>query len=519
MEFNTQQSAGFFATKHHGQHAQQQQQQQQRGSLKTAPVLNNLSKDDYNNIMMANIGSVLPSRNSIAGFMDDPDGMLAVGNTNGIFDGSNISTTGSSMARTMGGVGGGESKSNFNPNFTLQNSFQVQNNSYQNAIFQQQQFQAQQLNQLKQQQQQQQQLHHFNSFQNGVFPQQLQTVTNKPHYTSAMGSPPIVSSMGPPSMGVVPQPSPFQQTSQTNKPQRTSSLEVIPVPSASSMYERADSNSFNMPDPFSASIDDDIFADLQPIPLKRKEPSKTVKTVTPTPITTPSAPVSVVAATATEAPHPAPSLLHQACYLYPTTLAVVSSALGVEKTNVRRRVTTPASPPTDPSSNPKKRQKMQKMQESFSLPLHIAIDRNGSMEVLRALAEIGPDVVAMTDGPDACNAISAFLCKKSQDLEIIQMLVKVNPEAVNGLDRYANTCLHVACAQGASLEIVEFLYATLSHGAIMSQPNFHGQSPLDVAQQISVCPLEVIDFLQEVVSDSLEKFAAHLVNSEDEGDV
>ena len=53
----------------------------------------------------------------------------------------------------------------------------------------------------------------------------------------------------------------------------------------------------------------------------------------------------------------------------------------------------------------------------------------------------------------------------------------------------------------------------------MSQPNFHGQSPLDVAQQISVCPLEVIDFLQEVVSDSLENLAAHLVNAEDEGDI
>lgn len=294
----------------------------------------------------------------------------------------------------------------------------------------------------------------------------------------------------------------FQQTKsqRLTKPKQALSSVEIPQPSPSSSR----SDLITLPDHFSQPIDDNLFGDDQLLPLEptmRKRPTNRV---------TPSPPVltSIVST-------PAISLLHQACYLYPKTLAVVNSALGVDKANLRRRVATPApsaaATTTTPDTNdgPNKRQKRP---ESFSLPLHIAIDRDGSLEVLQALAEQAPDVIAMTDGPVSCNAISAHLYKKYHKLGIISMLIKANPEALRVPDRYKHTCLHVACAQGAPLEIVELIYT--SYPDALQMENFHGQRPLDVAERTSICPLTVIDFLQKLVCDPLESNAAHLFDSD-----
>jgi hypothetical protein len=447
-----------------------------------------LSSDDYNQIMMASIGSVLPSRNSIVGFMNNPDGLLAMGNTSGIFD-------------ICGEHTRNHSSSSFSNIFEPQNNFQ---NNYQNAVFQQQhpnlsQSQTQQLSQLSNISdfsQQQTQLNHSG------FPQQhsgantgTQTHSVMDKATTEYGTA-TRTAISHTSTGTVLIP---------NIAEESTSRDINLTQAApSTTYSRADP--FSLPDPFAAPIDDDIFADLQPIQPKTKRRMESSKTVTPTPTMS-----TTIAAAPVASPTPAPSLLHQACYLYPTTLAVVNSALGVEKSNLRRRVPTPAPPPPD-LNNPNKRHKRL---ESFSLPLHIAIDRNASTEVLRALVEMAPDVIAMTDGPDASNAISALLQKKCRKLDVISMVVKANPDALKIVDRHDNTSLHVACAQGAPLDIVELIYA--AYPDAMYTKNFHGQNPLDVAQRTNVCPLDVIDFIQQLVSNSLESNAAHLVDSEDEG--
>lgn len=449
---------------------QQQQQQQGRNSLTGMPF----SADDYQQIMMGNIGTVLPSRTSIASFMGNPDAMLSIGgNSNAIFD-----TTGSNNGLK-------HKSSNGNGFQNVQQQFQTNANSLQNVMFQQHNFQHQQ--QQQQQQIQQQQLKLKQLQQQARQQQQAQQQQQQQQ----------------------------QRVDQSNHSQRNDSFSAnmqAPVTTSSSNHGssgRSSSSSFNMPDLFAAPIDDDIFSDLQPIPLKqkRKEPEPVVLA----PVVTSSS-----SSTPTTAAPLAPSLLHQACYLYPTTAAVVNSALGVEKSNVRRRVITPAPPPpraVSESTTSSGSNKRQKRQEGFSLPLHIAIDKNGSLEVFKALVEAGPDVIGMTDGPDGCTAIAVALYKKCK-YEVIGLLVKANKGALEELDRHSNTCVHVACGQGASIEIIRLLVN--AYDGALSKKNFHGQTPLDVAQRITVCPEAVVDYLQELTLDSLENSASHLVNSEDE---
>jgi ankyrin repeat protein len=157
--------------------------------------------------------------------------------------------------------------------------------------------------------------------------------------------------------------------------------------------------------------------------------------------------------------------------------------------------------------------KRRKLAEPYSLPLHIALDNGGSKDVIEALIKAGPDVISMTDGPDGCTALSVALYKGCTP-ETIAMLVKASPKAVQIVDRHHNTALHVGCSKGASIDVMKMLYGM--YPKALTQSNFHSQKPLDVAQRTTVCSLSVIDFLQALVLESLERQASHLVNSEDD---
>ena len=392
----------------------QQRPQQQQFNYSMA-----FSSDDYNQIMSSNIGSVLPSRDSVAGFLDNPGGLLDIGNDK---NASNFFDQGSCNKSFE------VSQQNFFQDFGMQDAFRPECQFDNNMDVMQQKIHLGRL--------------------------------SKTSHTQALLAPDISKSS--------------------------------PSPSSSR------SDLFSMPDPFSLPIDDDLFGDDHSLPLKSNKLKEGPKRVTSTPQ------VSTLAT-------PAPSLLHQACYLYPTTFAVVNSALGIDKTNLRRRIATSAST-TAKAATAHNSNKRQRRPESFSLPLHIAVDQGGSLEVLRTLAELAPDVIVMTDGPESCNAIAAHLSKKHHNLGIISMLIQTNPEALRGIDRYKNTCLHVACSKGAPLEIVELIYSHYENALKMK--NFHGQSPLDVAQRTSICPLNVIDFIQELVLHPLERDANHLVDSD-----
>ena len=437
----------------HQQSLQQQQvhHQQKFNGHGSANSQLSFSSDDYNHIMTSSIGSVLPSRDSVAGFMDNPGGLLDIGSMRNFFE----------------------------PNASFRSH---QQNVYQDVL---------------------------------SMPVQNSSTIRPEQANLSMDL-------------LLPKPSSVQFQRPQSQPQPQTFPKPIQAIVSSNMRQSSPSSSrsdlFSMPDPFSEPINDDLFGDEQSLPSRTNKRKEITRKINPSPQIVISAPST-----------PAPSLLHQACYLYSTTLAVINSALGVDKENLRRRVPTSAPSSTtattttttqDRNNNGSVSNKRQKRQEAFTLPLHIAVDRGGSLEVLRTLAEMAPDVIAMTDGPVCCNAIAAHLYKKNHNLGVISMLIKecagttaststtTNGEALKGVDRYKNTCLHVACAQGAPLEIVELIYT--SYPDALKMKNFHFQCPLEVAQRTSICPLDVIDFLQELVSDALENSATHLVDSDDD---
>jgi hypothetical protein len=207
-------------------------------------------------------------------------------------------------------------------------------------------------------------------------------------------------------------------------------------------------------------------------------------------------------------------LLHQACYLYPTNLLVIRSALILEVSSLQTRIPTPVkrSHPLFGGKNPLKRFKKETLLPS--LPLHIAIHNQGSLEVLKYLTIASPDVVAMKDGPEDCTAISAVLYQGRFDCTLLTMLVQWNQEALSVVDHFQNTSLHVACAQGAPFDIVHMIY--YAYPKALCQRNGMGQTPIHIAQINGLCTLKVIDFLQELLEHQLERNACHLDHSDDQ---
>ena len=215
-----------------------------------------------------------------------------------------------------------------------------------------------------------------------------------------------------------------------------------------------------------------------------------------------------------------PSLLHESCRLYPTTAPVVESALRVDPEAIRR-----ASPVVSTNESaaltkprgiagmalPNKLQR--KQQEIYSYPVNIAIKHGASMEVLQLLVNAGKDVLELKDGNDASSSLAIALTTKTCDLNLVNLLVRANPECVKVADRRANYPLHIAASFGCSFEIVRHLHRIFPKALQMR--NFHSQTPLDIAQRSTVCPEEVMNFLQSAAYTSLEHSAYHLDHHRD----
>lgn len=206
---------------------------------------------------------------------------------------------------------------------------------------------------------------------------------------------------------------------------------------------------------------------------------------------------------------PISSLLHQACHLYPETTAVVLSAIRLDPTSISRRVPTPASVADDGEQSKRKRTKL----DSYSLPINIALKSNASLDVLKVLCEAGPAVLAEQDGPESCNSLSTALYLE-KSIDVMQLLIKANPDSAKTLDRHSNLPLHVACFKGSSLQVVHLLVT--NHPLSVKQKNFNGLTPLEIAQRTQKCEDAVIDYLQHVIFEDAEGAASHLDDHEDD---
>ena len=214
------------------------------------------------------------------------------------------------------------------------------------------------------------------------------------------------------------------------------------------------------------------------------------------------------------------SLLHQSCRLYPTNGPIVESALQFDPEAIRRVVpvvsTNESAALTKPRGMagmalPNKMQR--KPQEIYSYPVNIAIKHGGSSEVLQILVNAGKDVLALQDGNDASSSLAIALTTKKCDLNLVKLLTTANPQCVKVADRRANYPLHIAASFGCSLDIVRHIQRIFPKALQMR--NFHSQTPLDIAQRSTVCPEEVMNFLQSAAYTSLEHSAYHLDHHRD----
>jgi hypothetical protein len=192
----------------------------------------------------------------------------------------------------------------------------------------------------------------------------------------------------------------------------------------------------------------------------------------------------------------ASSLLHQSCRLYPTTAAVVESALRIDPDAVRQAV-----PVTVENGQSKKPQNI------YGYPVNVAITHGGSMEVIQMLVEAGPDVLVQKDGTDGSGSLGIALMSNC-GIDIVNLLVQANPECVKVPDRRANYPLHVAVNYGVSLEIVKRLYAM--YPKALEMRNFHSETALEIAQRSTRCSEDVMNFLQSTFFTPLESSAHHM---------
>eukprot|EP00526_Cylindrotheca_closterium_P007429 CAMPEP_0113652884 /NCGR_PEP_ID=MMETSP0017_2-20120614/28263_1 /TAXON_ID=2856 /ORGANISM="Cylindrotheca closterium" /LENGTH=711 /DNA_ID=CAMNT_0000565799 /DNA_START=167 /DNA_END=2302 /DNA_ORIENTATION=- /assembly_acc=CAM_ASM_000147 len=192
----------------------------------------------------------------------------------------------------------------------------------------------------------------------------------------------------------------------------------------------------------------------------------------------------------------APSLLHQSCRLYPTTAAVVESALRVDPDAVRKPIT-----PVLEKGQAKK------VQNTYGYPLNIALSHGGSLEVLKMLAEAAPEILLEKDGTDGSRSLGIAVMAKN-DWSIISMLLRTNVKCIQVADRRGNYPLHIAANHGLSLGIVKKLYRLFPKALQMR--NFHSETPLDIAQRSTRCSEEVMNFLQAAAFSGLESAANHM---------
>jgi hypothetical protein len=190
------------------------------------------------------------------------------------------------------------------------------------------------------------------------------------------------------------------------------------------------------------------------------------------------------------------SLLHQSCRLYPTTDAIVESALRMDPDAVRRAVATTV----DASST-------KKSANVYGYPINVALTHGASLGVLKMLAAAGPDVMLRKDGTDGSGSLGIALSAKC-NIDVVNLLIRANSECVKVADRRGNYPLHVAVSQGLSLDIVKRVY--LGYPKAQEMRNFHSNTPLDIAQRSTRCPEEVMNFLQTSAYSKLENAADHM---------
>ena len=254
----------------------------------------------------------------------------------------------------------------------------------------------------------------------------------------------------------------------------------------------------------------------------------------PAPLTAGQPPAAASRAAATTKPANAGSAsaaatnfnLHRVCNFFASKREVVEIALALDPSAIRRKadpvvaqqnssgaattVVTANHNNNKPTSSSwvvlgSVLQKCGLSRERYSYPVNIALQNKASMDVLELLVQHGRDVLVEKDGYERTGSLSIALCQRPCDLDLIDLILFANVQGIMVTDRKLNYPLHVACAKGASVDVIMRLYH--HYPAALFQQNFNSETPLDICRRSSIISEGALNFLLERFNEGCLKVA------------
>jgi hypothetical protein len=202
---------------------------------------------------------------------------------------------------------------------------------------------------------------------------------------------------------------------------------------------------------------------------------------------------------ATPVPQP---LLHRLCQAFPTNASVIQTALILEPEAVRQPVSLPLLSTSKNSTNGNGKiwafkapaLKSKATRKDYQYPINIAINNGASCDVIQVLAFAAPEVLIKPEGVQGLTTLQIALLKQPKNHKLVETLLHANPAAATILTNHQNTLLHMACQRACPLSVVRAFYK--ANPRALQCRNFHGETPVTLAQRTISCPDDVLNYLQ-----------------------
>lgn len=180
----------------------------------------------------------------------------------------------------------------------------------------------------------------------------------------------------------------------------------------------------------------------------------------------------------------APSLLHSVCCWvdHEDLASIVYNVLYRDQEAIRRRCTLER--PICKVNLKSLFRRDRQGHEPYAFPLNLALanqPRQGpNLKVLEILAERGADVIVLDD--NGSSSLLIALQHHPTNLDVVQLLLKTNPNCIRVSDIRGNTPLHIACSHAnPSLAVVKEIYSHLP--ASIETRNVNGETPWALIQR------------------------------------
>jgi len=134
----------------------------------------------------------------------------------------------------------------------------------------------------------------------------------------------------------------------------------------------------------------------------------------------------------------------------------------------------------------------------YKLPLNVEIQKRANTAILLKHVVTQPDALLQPDGAKEY-PLHILLKHKPDDSETVDAMLSVRPAVASLVDGCGNTPLHTAIsfATCSGQSLVNVRHVCSLYPQALKERNFHGVTPLQLAQRRSSCPEAIANFLWE----------------------